>query len=205
VAGLKEKIKEIADIASSVPENLQVTCFEILLREYLQSISPAPAPQDKPQPLAAPGARPDVSKTVEEATKGQSDLTMADLHLKARKFMEKYSVTIAEINNLFYKDGTTITPLYEEVKTTRMAEAQIRVTLLQALGSAFKDGEFVANVESVRAECRDRKMLDSTNFSANYKNNSSLFDFNKFDRETKSVRLSEDGRKELAQLIKELQ
>ena len=60
-------------------------------------------------------------------------------------------------------------------------------------------------VEAVRTECRDRKTLDSTNFAANYKNNASLFDFEKFDRETKALRLAEDGRKELAQLIKELQ
>ena len=46
--------------------------------------------------------------------------------------MEKYSVSIAEVNNLFYKDGGDIPPLYEDVKTTRMAEGQIRVTLLQA-------------------------------------------------------------------------
>lgn len=201
---LKDKVKEIAEIAASVPENLQVSCFEILLRDYLESLSPPPIKESTPPTKAAAGIL-NQDNGVSEVTKGQADLTMADLHLKARKFMERYSVTIAEANNLFYKEGTAIKPLYEEVKTTRMAEAQIRVTLLQALRGAFTDGEFIANVESVRSECRDRKMLDTTNFAANYKNNSSLFDFEKFDRETKTLRLSEDGRKELAQLVKELQ
>ncbi|MDP9050353.1 MAG: hypothetical protein M3O31_06445 [Acidobacteriota bacterium] len=204
---LKEKIKEIADIAASVPENLQASCFEILLRDYLQSISEQPASrQQRPDEPKPPAVTPvDEAKPVEEAAKGQSDVTMADIHLKARKFMEKYSVTITEINNLFYKDAGVITPLYEDVKTTRMSEAQIRITLLQGLRSALIEGEFAANVEDVRTECRDRKTLDGANFSANYKNNNTLFDFEKFDREIKSVRLSENGRKELAQLIKELQ
>jgi hypothetical protein len=207
VTTLKEKIKEIADIASSVPESLQVSCFEILLRDHLQSISTKPEQRRQPPegPNPPPEAPPSDAKPVEEAAKGQSDVTMADIHLKARKFMERYSVTIAEVNNLFYKDAGVITPLYEDVKTTRMSEAQIRITLLQGLKSALVDGEFAANVEAVRTECRDRKTLDGTNFAANYKNNDTLFDFDKFDRETKTVRLSEDGRKELAQLIKELQ
>ena len=83
---------------------------------------------------------------------------MADIHLKARKFMEKYSVSIAEVNNLFYKDGGDITPLYEDVKTTRMAEAQIRVTLLQALRNALVYGEFTTNVEAVRASAEIAKL-----------------------------------------------
>jgi hypothetical protein len=173
----------------------------------LQSISTKPEQQEKPSEGGKPPAEtpPVEPKPVEEATKGQSDVTMADLHLKARKFMEKYSVTIAEINNLFYKDAGVITPLYEDVKTTRMSEAQIRITLLQGLKSALADGEFAVTVEAVRTECRDRKTLDSANFAANYKNNATLFDFEKFDRETKTLRLTEDGKKELAQLIKELQ
>ena len=201
MSSLKDKVKELAEIAASVPENLQVSCFESLLRDHLESLSRAGKPQEpKAGEKVSPAAiQADAGKTFEDSAKGQTDVTMADIHLKARKFMEKYSVSIAEVNNLFYKDGGDITPLYEDVKTTRMAEAQIRVTLLQALRNALVYGEFTTNVEAVRAECRDRKTLDATNFAANYKNNSSLFDFEKFDRRTKSLRLADDGRKELAQ------
>ena len=86
-----------------------------------------------------------------------------------------------------------------------MSEVQVRVTLLQALLTALSDGEFTAQADNVRTECRDRKALDGTNFAANYKNNGTLFDFEKYDKDTKALRLSENGRKELAQLIKELQ
>lgn len=208
MSDLREKIKEIADIAGLVPEHLQATCFEVLLRDYLASVSTGGRSQPKgaAPPEGAPTTRDAAQgKTFEEAAQGQADVALSDLHVKARKFMEKYGVSIGELNNLFYKEGTTIKPLYEDLKTTRMAEAQIRVTLLQALRSALADGEFIAQVEAVRAECRDRKALDGANFAANYKNNGSLFDFQKYDKDTKAIRLSEDGRKELAQLIKELQ
>lgn len=202
MSDIKEKIKEFAEIAASVPENLQTVCFEILLRDHLASIAnerKSPKSEktesiDFPQPPAAP-----------EVELTQADIVTSDLHVKSKKFLEKYSVSLTEINNLFYKEGSEILPLYEDLKTTRMAEAQIRVTLLQALRNAVSSGEFTANVEAIRAECRDRKSYDGPNFSANFKNNSSLFDFDTYTKDTTAVRLSEDGRKELAQLIKELQ
>lgn len=209
MADLRNKVKELAEIAALVPENLQATCFEVLLKDYLASASGGPSPPAGEKALtavAAASAEIEVpEKTLEEAAKTQADVTLADLHVKARKFLEKYGVAIAEINNLFFKEGAEIKPLYEDLKTTRMSEAQIRVTLLQALHRALSDGEFTAQVDNVRGECRDRKALDGANFAANYKNNSSLFDFQKYDKDTKVLRLSEDGRKELAQLIKELQ
>ncbi|WP_263769455.1 hypothetical protein [Propionivibrio soli] len=211
MSSLQEKVKEIAEIAASVPENLQVTCFELLLRDYLAAASPKePPPQKQTTEAAAIGAATESGS--EEASSGaersepvQADVTQADLHVKARKFMEKYSISISELNNLFYKEGAAIMPLYEDLKTTRMSEAQIRIALLQALHHGLGDGEFIAQIEDIRTECRDRKVLDGTNFAANFKNNKSLFDFDTYSKDTKSIRLSEEGRKELADIIKELQ
>jgi len=206
MSDLRDKVKELAEIAALVPENLQATCFEILLRDYLASLSGGGVPPTKQkagEDITPPALG--TEDSFEEAAKAQADVTQADLHVKARKFLEKYGVSISEVNNLFYKEGTEIKPLYEDLKTTRMSEVQIRVTLLQALLSVLSDGEFTAQVDNVRTECRDRKALDGANFAANYKNNDSLFDFEKYDKDTKTLRLSEDGRKELAQLIKELQ
>jgi hypothetical protein len=52
---LKEKVEEFAEIAKALPENLQVPCFELLLKNYLEG-TPHPAtqhrslPQESPQP-----------------------------------------------------------------------------------------------------------------------------------------------------------
>jgi hypothetical protein len=68
---------------------------------------------------------PPAPRNFEETAKTQADITLADLHLKARKFLEKHGVSIGHRNNLFYKEGTEIKPLYDDLKATRMSEAQI--------------------------------------------------------------------------------
>lgn len=136
---LKEKVLELAEIAKECPENLQVVCFELLLKHHLESISPrqgkaiessvqAPAASVPPNPPEDEKKRP-----IEEVVKGQDDIAESDLHIKARHFMKKCGVSIEQLNNLFYKDDGKIAPLYEDLKTTRMAEGQIRIALLQAL------------------------------------------------------------------------
>jgi hypothetical protein len=205
---IRDSVKQIAEIAASVPESLQSLCFELLLRHYLESLSTSSDPGNtqsrKTPPPAAEVVVPVVPASIEEKAKVQTDLSTGDLHVKTRRFMEKYGVTLDELNNLFFKEDETIQPLYEDVKTTRLAEAQIRIALLLALRNALLTGEFAAPVEAVRAECRDRKSYDQANFAANLKNNQSLFD-EKYGKDTTTLRLSEDGRKELSQLIKELQ
>ena len=44
---------------------------------------------------------------------------------------------------------------------------QIRISLLHSLYNAIKTGEFQANIENVREECRDRKCYNGANFAAN--------------------------------------
>jgi hypothetical protein len=77
--------------------------------------------------------------------------------------------------------------------------------LLKALVNALSSGEFQANVEEIRSECQIRKCYDTNNWNNNFQNNASLFDFGKYTKDLKTVRLSEDGKKELAELIGELQ
>lgn len=202
---IQAKIKEIAEIAASVPENLQVKCFEILLRDFLSQgidteTKALKTASNKTQDEIAPAAAADTTDDTSKET-AQVDISQADLHVKVKRFIEKYSITIAQLNNLFYKEGEEILPLYEDLKATKMSEAQIRIALLQALNNALKTGDFVAQIEDIRTECRDRKALDQGNFSANFRNNSTYFDFETYDKETKNVRLSEAGRKVLADII----
>jgi hypothetical protein len=205
---LKEKVEEFAEIAKSLPQNLQVICFDLLLRNHLEggkrpAETKSPTPETPTGPIGPPAAIP--AAPAPNAGVKQQDLTNADLHLKARKFLDKHALSISQLNNLFFKEDGQLKPLYEDLKTTRMSESQIRVTLLLALRRGLTDGEFETDVESVRDQCNQRKCYDSNNFSANYNNNKTLFDFKKFTKDTKSVRLSEVGRKELADIIQELQ
>ena len=206
---LKEKILEIAEIAKACPDNLQTICFELLLKDYLNSRAPERQGQsdlsDSTKETTQTAKDKQEPAVVGSVGKGQEDLSGADLHLKARRFLEKYSLTVDQLNNLFYKENDQILPLYEDLKTTRIAESQVRITLLQALQQAIKTGDFECDVETVRNDCDARKCYDVSNWTNNFKNNSGLFDFETFNKSVKKVRLSEDGKKELADLITELQ
>jgi hypothetical protein len=213
VEKLVDKIKELAQIASALPEAFQQTCFELLLKHHLasdssgRSIPPPPNPNPTPNPPPPPedaNSTPD-AMIQPPSTGTQADIANHDLHVKTRKFMEKYAVTLTELNNLFYKTGTEVLPLFDDLKTTRVSEAQIRVALLQTLRNALASGEFRTVVEEVRTECRDRKSYDQGNFAANFKNNQSPFDFDSYTKDTVELRLSESGKKELSQLVKEMQ
>jgi hypothetical protein len=206
---LKKEIKKIVDIIKECPENLQQTCFEIILRDFLESRKhqgkiKEPSASAVKMPIVTPPE--DKGAVTPKAGTGEgSDLTISELHVKARKFMEKYTITIEQLNQIFYKEGDKLLPLFDDLKTTRTSESQIRVALLAALVNALSTGDFDANVEEVRAECQARKCYDMNNWGNNFQNNASLFDFEKYKKGLKTVRLSEAGKKELADIIEELQ
>jgi hypothetical protein len=66
-------------------------------------------------------------------------------------------------------------------------------------------GEFEIETMAVKDECTERKCYDVKNFGNNFNNRKSLFDFDKFTKDTSTVRLAEAGKVVLAELIKELQ
>jgi hypothetical protein len=204
---LKERVLEIVSIVKDCPERLQPLCFELLLRDYLEGRRRPAAAQTAPTPATQEEQRQPAAQDViaaGETSTGQQDLKAGDLHVKARKFMERHSITLDHLNQLFYKEDGDIKPLYEDLKTTRMAESQVRAALLHALLAGMRNGEFIADGEAVRAEVQERKAYDKTNFAKNFKNSANLFEgFETYEKET-PLRLSEDGRKELAELIKEL-
>jgi hypothetical protein len=67
------------------------------------------------------------------------------------------------------------------------------------------DGDFQLNGENVRTECQERKAYDKKNFSANFKNSAGLFvGFDKYDKNSPVLKLTDAGKKRLAETITEL-
>ena len=210
---LKVDVLEIAAIAKACPENLQERCFELLLSRYLEGIStpkPSSKEQQQPPPLRpeedlGEGSKPAGNPPPTGSAPTDQDLALADVHVKARKFLEKYGRTIADLNQLFYKEGEELMPLYEDLKTTKITESQVRIALLAALKEGIKTGDFIFDGEAVRAECQVRKCYDKANFAAVFKRNATLFDgFEAYDSESPRIRLSESGKELLSGLIVEL-
>lgn len=220
---LKEDIKEIVEIVALVPESLKVMCFEMLLKDALATrnvrakapsnlpISPtaeSKVPKATEEPANEAGTESDASSTpalgVQPKVGGGSDITSLDLHMKTRRFMDKGGLTIDHINNVFYKEGGKFELLITDFGATTMAEGQIRIASIQALHRALVDGDFTTTVDAVREECKIRKCYDTSNFTANFKNHAAIFDFGEWSKNVTELRLSEEGKKVLCDVIKKL-
>jgi len=96
--------------------------------------------------------------------------------------------------------------LYDDLKTTKATESQLRIAMLQALNNGMHSGEFEFNGEEVREECQLRKCYDAPNFTANFKNKKEFFeDFTKYKKKSPIIYLSSEGKLELAGVIRQLQ
>ena len=212
-----EGVRELIALVKECPEPLQEKCLQLLLEDFLeQSREPSAktengkSPDKKPKP-AAPAEPTDESEQEETPEKpvltpGQRDIVVADLHLKAKKFLSQYSVSLEEINQLFFIEDDKVKPLYDDLKSTKASETQVRIGLLQALRAGLKTGEFQFSGEDVRTECQERKAYDAGNFAANFKNSAGLFSgFEKYEKTTPTLRLSEAGKQRLADTIRDLQ
>jgi hypothetical protein len=203
---LKQKILEFVAIAKECPDPFQLKCFELLLSDYLSQQRPRVGDkekktEDKKEPIVEETKGEKVKKTAQ-----QEDIQETDLHVKARQFLKKSSLNIEHINQLFYKEEGNFLPLYDDLKTTKTAESQIRVALLHSLKKALHTGEFEFNGEAVRDEVQMRKCYDPANFTKNFKNNQALFDgFDSYSKTSPTIKLSAEGKDKLAEIIKDLQ
>ena len=203
---LKDKVLEIAAIAQDCPENLQQICFEILLKHALCGSTRQPSPPQPEAHATADTKKEEPKSVVEQASQTQDDISKKDLHVKVNRVLQKNGVTMEHVNQLFYKEGTNILPLFDDLKTTRTSESQIRIALIQCFRNAVETGNFSTTLEAVQKECTKRKCYDSKNWNNNFTNNAALFDFGeKFTRKLPTIALSEPGKVQLADLIKELQ
>lgn len=219
---LKEEVRDIVEIVALVPEPLKAMCFEMLLKDVLAKRHGSHKPSS--HSLAPPALEPKIEKidsspttagdSTESATSpipgvqptinGGSNITMSDLHMKTKKFMEKGGLTLENINNVFYKEGDKFELLVTDFGATTMAGGQLRIAYMQALQRALMDGEFTTTVEAVREECKMRKCYDSPNFATNFKKSAVHFDFGEWTKDVIELRLSEEGKKALAEVIKKL-
>ena len=190
----EEQLKEVIAIAETCPELYKVECFKILLEYQLRG-----SIKEKSQIILETTQESEVSEE-----KPQREIVDSDLDMKFRKFMERYKISLDKINQLFYIEGESFFGIYDDLKTLKLAEIQIRVALLQAMINAMNNGEFEFDGEAVRAECQKRKAYDLRNFATNFKNNSQFFvGFGTYKKE-ETVKLSEDGKRELSIIIEEI-
>lgn len=205
IEDIKNKVLEFAAIANECPETLREKCFELLLSYYLDSVYGKKAKKEKP--ISDGEQKEDNEKGFSLGGKrDQDDIEEKDIHVKARQFLKRYSLSIDNINELYYKEDGHFKPLYDDLNTTQAKESQIRISLLQALQSSLENGDYEFDGENVRTECQARKCYDMKNFTNYFNQSKELFDaFEKYSKEESKIKLSTSGKEKLANLIKELQ
>jgi len=190
---LKAELKEIADIAGSVPEPFREKCFEVLLQHLVHaSTQPkndgARAEQDKPVDLGG------------EATPGGKIPVKAQL----RVFMQRTGVTLQQLERLVLVDGNDVHFIHEPAHGT-VAKGQMEWALLLALKQAIQGNEFSTDPEDVRSICQEKGFYDKGNFATVFKRPPYGTYFKQpLQPQGPPQTLSNDGQAALAELIKTL-
>ena len=191
----EDKLKEILSLVKLCPENLQDKCFELLFNHYFANSKPLIKSEKNTD------EQPDAESEKQEPE--SESIQLRDLHAKVKAFVTKGEITVEQINNLFYKEDGEIKPLYDDLKTTKMSDAQIRLTLLGALENSLTTGDFSIKIEKVRKMCDVHKCYDLSNFTANFKKAKALFT-EEYKKGLTTFTLSAEGKKQALGVAVEL-
>ncbi len=196
---IETKLDEILSLVKKCPENLQEKCFELLFNYYFsnQTIhsrkNPELSNENPSQELNTPNSE----------TTGGDEIKLNQIHTKVKAILKNGELTLDDINNLFYQENSEFKPLYDDLKSTKMSDSQIRLTLLGSLKNALKDGEFKISVNEIRDLCDTHKCYDSANFATNFKKSKELFT-EEYKKGAIEVSLSPAGKKELIKIASEI-
>lgn len=180
---LKNEINEITAIASGVPEQFQVSCFEILLQNLLRGVPGEEVQSDQAKP-------PSIDTIPRPA--------------QVRVLMRKTGTTLDELSSvLLYADGEI--HFLKEPTTGKIAEGQMDWALLVALKNGILSNDLAADPEDVRSICQEKGFYDAGNFASTFKQvkNAKLFK-KPLEPQGKPQQLSGDGQIALGRLIKAL-
>ena len=201
-ATLKTEIKEIADIAASVPEQFRDKCFELLLQQLLGS---NPAPGSNQQSRSETATRDSATPGADTGSRKERG-TPSTIPVKAqlRVFMQRTGVTMEELQAIVLVDGDDVHFIREPAHGT-VAKGQMEWALLLSLRHAIAENELSADPEDVRSICQEKGFYDKGNFAAIFKRQPYAGYFRQpLQPQGPRQALTNDGQTALGELIKAL-
>ncbi len=197
-AHLKDEIKEIAEIANSVPEQFKNKCFEILLSELLsQTRRSSRSDTRKEQPEAAEAE----GRETERKPSGGSAIPMTT---QVRVLTRKTGLPEEEIAKILFVENGDV-HFVKEPHDVPVATGQIEWALLLALKNAILNDALTCDPEAVRSMCKEKGFYDGVNFATTFKvpKNAKLFK-GPMVAQGEAQALTSDGQDALAKLVKKL-
>jgi hypothetical protein len=205
-SALKDEIRQIAEIAGSVPEQFRDKCFEVLLNRLLNENAPQPGlPQatiTPPAPTTSPTpATSSASATSTEPAKGAGAIPVK---AQLRVFMQRTNVTIDELQRLLIVEDDDV-HFVREPTHGKVARGQMEWALLLALKNAVLANEFSADPEDVRSMCQAKGFYDRANFAAIFKRQPGAGYFREpLEPQGPRQTLTNEGQNALGELVKNL-
>jgi hypothetical protein len=192
-AKLKDSVKEIAEIAASVPEQFRDKCFELLLTNLLR---------DGDDTTGGDKGKKEERKSPEDEPKPKGDGIPITTQL--RVLMKKTDVTKDEIDKILLYDKKEV-HFIKEPHTKGITTGQMEWALLLALKNAIENDSLATDPEELRSVCQDKGYYDKTNFSGVLKQERNAKLFRKaLVKQGPAEPLSSDGQDALGELIKRL-
>lgn len=188
---LKSSITEIADIASSVPEQFREKCFETLLSALLSEGKPIQKEHDESK-----------ERQTDDDSHEKPPAGSVPLKAQLRVFLRKTKVTEEELNKVvLFEDGEV--HFIQQPPAKNNTQGQLEWSLLLALKNAILKNSFETDPEEIRSKCIDMGVYDKANFAANFKKDkfTKLFK-GSLVAQGKAVALSPNGQEALGNLVK---
>jgi hypothetical protein len=197
---LKTRVKEIAEIAVSVPEQFRDKCFDLLLSSLIHDEGNAATGwEDKTDKGKKPDTAEDGAGKKPKGAQGEIPITT-----QLRVLMKKTQVTKEEIESLLLYDNGEV-HFIKEPHPKGITTGQMEWALLLALKNAILNNSLSTDPEEVRSVCQDKGYYDKANFAATFKagKNAKLFK-NALVKQGPAEPLSSTGQDALGELIKRL-
>lgn len=187
---LKKEIKEISEIAASVPETFREKCFEVLLEHVLSG------EEKKPK-------TPSVDNNGKDKGDNKDNITM-ELPSHVKAFMRRRDVSQEQIESLVMLDEEDL-HFIKEPSHNEASRGQNEWALLCALKNGILNNSLKADPEEVRSLVQDKGFYDAKNFSTNFKKAKYQAYFKEaLEPQGPSQALKQEGEIALAELIKSL-
>lgn len=197
-AELKAGVKEISEIASSVPEQFRERCFELLLSSLLTQQSPDA--KNNERETKATEVEQSISNQNQDTPKG----TSIPMTTQLRLLMKKTGVTAQELDKVVMYDKQEV-HFIREPHDVGISTGQMEWSLLLALKNAILNDAMSTDPEDVRSICQEKGFYDKTNFATNFKSAKSAKLFKStLAPQGEAQPLSSEGQDALGKLIKRL-
>jgi hypothetical protein len=192
---LKDSIKEISEIAASVPEQFRDKCFELLLANLLR--------QNGDGTIGGGKSGKEEHKSPDDSEKKPKG-DGVPITTQLRVLMKKTDVTKDEIDKILLYDNGEV-HFIKEPHTKGITTGQMEWALLLALKNAIEKNSLTTDPEEVRSVCQDKGYYDKGNFSGVFKQDRNVKLFRKaLTAQGPAEPLSSEGQDALGVLIKRL-